>query len=90
MLILLENPLLLSPAMYHVVIQQVATLLVKLPDAVWSILGEWIGRLAPPFAYRIVQVHCLTDPVRFERRLYSDLFEVREWMCAPWRSSRRL
>ena len=56
MLILLENPLLLSPAMYHVVIQQVATLLVKLPDAAWSILGEWIGRLAPPFAYRIVQV----------------------------------
>ena len=61
-LVLLENPLLLSPALYHIVIQQVASLMVKLSDTAWLVLDAWIGRLPKPFAHRIVQVHKRAPP----------------------------
>ena len=58
-LVLLENPLLLSPARYHIVLQQVATLMLKLPEAAWTTLGGWYGHLPPQFLFRAVQVRVL-------------------------------
>jgi hypothetical protein len=52
--ILLYNPLLCDPKVFHIVCQNVTTLFVGLPQKIRSVLFEWFKRMTPTEFYPIV------------------------------------